>query len=69
MATAHLGGCGLGSPTNKLTVAEHRCSVLKAMRCLVLAPLSSMGKSEVASEATKILKTHIKQEGGYGRAS
>ena len=56
-------GCGLGSPASKLTVADHRCSVLKGMRCLVEAPLSSSGKAEVAGEVAKILAVHIKQEG------
>ena len=52
-----------GSPSGKLTVAEHRTSVLRAMESLSLCPLSSSGQHEVASLVARTLISHIKQEG------
>ena len=53
----------LGSPSGKLTVAEHRQSVLSALECVSLCPLSSSGQQQVASLAARTLTAHIKQEG------
>ena len=53
-----------GSPSGKLTVAEHRQSVLSALQSLSLCPLSASGQREVATLVTRTLMAHIKQEGG-----
>ena len=53
-----------GGASGKVTVAEHRLSVLTAVGSLVQCPLSSAGQQEVATQAAKMLAAHIKQEGG-----
>ena len=53
----------LGSPSGKLTVADHRCSVLLAIESLSLCPLSSSSQQQLASSVAEGLVTHIKQEG------
>lgn len=55
-----------GSPVGKLTVAEHRLSVLSAMESVSLCPLTSSGQRQVASLAAQLLAAHIKQEGVVG---
>ena len=52
-----------GSPSGKLTVADHRCSVLSAIESLSLCPLSSSSQQQLASSVAEGLVTHIKQEG------
>ena len=52
-----------GSPSGKLTVADHRCSVLSAIESLSLCPLSSSSQRQLASSVAEGLVTHIKQEG------
>lgn len=52
-----------GNPSGKLTVAEHRCSVLAALEALTKCPLSVGSQQQLASDATGGLTTYIKQEG------
>ena len=52
-----------GSPSGKLTVADHRFSVLSAIESLSLCPLSSSSRQQLASSVVEGLVTHIKQEG------
>ena len=53
----------VGSPSGKVTVAEHRSSVLSAIESLSRCPLSSSSQHELAAIVTKGLVAHIKQEG------
>lgn len=46
-------------------MAEHRQSVLNALKSLSLCPLSTSGQQEVATFATQVLSAHIKQEGVF----
>ena len=52
-----------GSPSGKLTVAEHRCSILAALEALTKCPLSVGSQQQLATSATEGLITYIKQEG------
>ena len=53
----------VGSPSGKLTVADHRFSVLSAIESLSLCPLSSSSRRQLANSVVEGLVTHIKQEG------
>ena len=54
-----------GSPSGKLTVADHRCSVLSAIEYLSFCPLSSSSQEQLASSVAEGLIAHIKQEGRH----
>ncbi len=53
------------SPSGKLSVVEHRCSILSAIQTLALCPLSSSGMTNLATFVSESLVTHIKQEGTF----
>jgi len=50
------------SPSGKLTVAEHRCSILAALEALTKCPLSVGSQQQLATSAAEGLVTYNKQE-------
>ncbi len=54
------------SPSGKLTMTEHRSSVLSAIETLSHCPLSSSGMTDLGTVVAEGLVAHVKQEGGRG---